>query len=139
LRFPLGEARRRLGGIKAAANLFLTSDHPTLSFGFEIGKIVKYAGLNCDQLDLILGKKLRASGPHRAQTVRPENRGHHANLTTKSPDAYRRLVPRKWIGLSVTRGEISTEEMKTPRNKSKFHAWPSRMANSVRCGLISPR
>ena len=34
----------------------MTSDHPTLPFGFEIGKIVKYAGLNSDQLDLILGK-----------------------------------------------------------------------------------
>jgi hypothetical protein len=34
------------------------SDHPTLPFGFEIGKIVKYAGLNSDQLDLILGKNL---------------------------------------------------------------------------------
>ena len=34
----------------------LTSDHPTLPFGF--GKIVKYAGLNSDQLDLILGKNL---------------------------------------------------------------------------------
>jgi hypothetical protein len=29
-----------------------------LAFGFEIGKIVKYAGLNSDQLDLILGKNL---------------------------------------------------------------------------------
>jgi hypothetical protein len=29
-----------------------------LPFGFEIGKIVKYAGLNSDQLDLILGKNL---------------------------------------------------------------------------------
>jgi hypothetical protein len=36
----------------------LTSDHPTLPFGFEIGKIGKYAGLNSDQLDLILGKNL---------------------------------------------------------------------------------
>jgi len=35
-----------------------TFDHPTLPFGFEIGKIVKYAGLNSDQLDLILGKNL---------------------------------------------------------------------------------
>jgi len=34
------------------------SDHPTLPFGFEIGKIVKYAGLDSDQLDLILGKNL---------------------------------------------------------------------------------
>ena len=36
----------------------LTPDHPILPFGFEIGKIVKYAGLNSDQLDLILGKNL---------------------------------------------------------------------------------
>jgi hypothetical protein len=34
------------------------SDHPTLPFGLEVGKIVKYAGLNSDQLDLILGKNL---------------------------------------------------------------------------------
>jgi hypothetical protein len=34
------------------------SDYPTLPFGFEIGKIVKYAGLNSDQLDFILGKNL---------------------------------------------------------------------------------
>jgi hypothetical protein len=33
-------------------------DDPTLPFDFEIGKIVKYAGLNSDQLDLILGKNL---------------------------------------------------------------------------------
>jgi hypothetical protein len=32
--------------IKRDANFFLTSDHATLRFGFEIGKIVKYAGLN---------------------------------------------------------------------------------------------
>jgi hypothetical protein len=30
-----------------------------LPFGFEIGKIVKYAGLNSDQLDLILGNLAR--------------------------------------------------------------------------------
>ena len=29
-----------------------------MRFGFEIGKIVKYAGLNSDQLDLIFGKNL---------------------------------------------------------------------------------
>ena len=35
------------------------SDHPTLPFGLEVGKIAKYAGLNnSDQLDLILGKNL---------------------------------------------------------------------------------
>ena len=44
--------------IKGTQTFFLTSDHPTLPFGFEIGKIVKYAGLNSDQLDLILGKNL---------------------------------------------------------------------------------
>jgi len=37
---------------------FLTSDHPILPFGCGIGKIVKYAGLNPDELDLILGKNL---------------------------------------------------------------------------------
>ena len=34
------------------------SDHPTLPFGFELGKIVKYAHLNSEQLDLILGRNL---------------------------------------------------------------------------------
>lgn len=34
------------------------SDHPTQPFGFEIGKIVKYANLTSEQLDLILGKNL---------------------------------------------------------------------------------
>jgi hypothetical protein len=47
-----------LGAIRGDANLFTTSNHPTLPFGFEIGKIVKNAGLNSDQLDLILGKNL---------------------------------------------------------------------------------
>jgi hypothetical protein len=92
-----------LGPIKETQTFFLTSDHPTLPFGFEIGKIVKYAGLNSDQLNLILGEKPRAPAPHLAQIVRRENHGHHANLTAKNPDAYRRLVPRKWIGLSAAR------------------------------------
>jgi predicted TIM-barrel fold metal-dependent hydrolase len=34
------------------------SDHPTLPFGFELGKIVKYANLNSEHLDLILGRNL---------------------------------------------------------------------------------
>lgn len=34
------------------------SDHPTQPFGFELGKIVKYASLTSEQLDLILGKNL---------------------------------------------------------------------------------
>ena len=29
-----------------------------MPFGFEISKIIKYAGLNSDQLDLILGENL---------------------------------------------------------------------------------
>jgi hypothetical protein len=43
--------------IKGTQTFFLT-DQPTLRFGFGIGKIVKYAGLNSDQLNLILGKNL---------------------------------------------------------------------------------
>jgi hypothetical protein len=46
-------------------------DHPTLPFGFEIGKIVKYAGLNSDQLDFILGKNL-VPVPHRARPSAPK-------------------------------------------------------------------
>jgi len=68
-----------------------------LPFGFEIGKIVKYAGLNSDQLDLIFGENLARL----LRIDRPENHGHHANLTTKSPDPYDPLVPIKWIGLSA--------------------------------------
>jgi hypothetical protein len=40
-----------LGAIKGTPTFFLTSDHPALPFGFEIGKIVKYAGRDSDQLD----------------------------------------------------------------------------------------
>ena len=80
--------------IKGDANRFLNFGSPDIAVGFEVGKIVKYAGLNSDQLDWVLGKNL-APTPHRAQTVRTANHGHHANLTTKSPDAYDRLVPRK--------------------------------------------
>jgi len=47
-----------LGAIKRTPTFFLASDHPTLPFGFEIGKSVKYANLNSDQLDLILGQNL---------------------------------------------------------------------------------
>jgi hypothetical protein len=75
------------------------SDYPTLPFGLDVGKIVKYAGLNSDQLDLILGENLARLLRIEPRTVRPENHGHRANLTKKS----RRLVPRKWVGLSVTR------------------------------------
>lgn len=57
------------------------SDHPTLPIGFELGKVVTYAGLNSDQLDLILGKNL-APAVHRGETVGAENYGHHANFTT---------------------------------------------------------
>jgi predicted TIM-barrel fold metal-dependent hydrolase len=41
-----------------AERVLYGSDHPTLPFGFELGKIVKYANLNSDQLDLILGRNL---------------------------------------------------------------------------------
>jgi hypothetical protein len=43
---------------KRDVNLFLDLDHPSLPFGFKIGKIVKYTGPNSDQLDLVLGKNL---------------------------------------------------------------------------------
>ena len=51
-------AASAIGCDQRDATLFLDLDHPTLPFGLEIGKIVKYAGLNSDQLDLILGKNL---------------------------------------------------------------------------------
>jgi len=60
---------------KATQTFFLTPDLP---FGFEIGKIVKYAGLNSDQLDLILARLLGRAGvslvPRRqAQVERPRH------------------------------------------------------------------
>lgn len=58
-----------------------SSDHPTLPFGFEIGKVVRYAGFNSDQLDLILEKNLAPPAAHRGETVGAENYGHNANLT----------------------------------------------------------
>ena len=58
IEIPTSRAASAIGRDKRDANLFLTSAHPTLSFDFEIGKIVKYAGLNSDQLDLIFGKNL---------------------------------------------------------------------------------
>jgi hypothetical protein len=102
---------------KRDVNLFLDLDHPSLPFGFKIGKIVKYTGPNSDQLVLVLGKNL-------ARMVRPKNHGDQANLTTKSPDAYRRLVPRKWIAHQSLVNGISAEEMRTPRNKSKLMPGP---------------
>ncbi|HEY7169143.1 MAG TPA: amidohydrolase family protein [Candidatus Binatia bacterium] len=48
------------------------SDHPTLPFGFELGKIVKYAGLSSDQLDLILGKNLMRLLGRDAKTSAPK-------------------------------------------------------------------
>jgi hypothetical protein len=56
-----------------------------LPFGFEIGKIVKYARLNSDQLNLFLGEKPRAPAPPLAQTVCPKTMNINANLTTKVP------------------------------------------------------
>ena len=58
IEIPTWRAASATGRDKRDANLFLISDQPTLPFGFEIGKIVKYAGLNSDHLDLILGKNL---------------------------------------------------------------------------------
>jgi len=49
-------------------------DHPTLPFGFEIGKIVKYASHNSDQLDLIVEKISRA-GAASSQAVRAKDYG----------------------------------------------------------------
>ena len=76
---------------------------PEIAVRFRDRQYRQIRGPNSDQLDLILGKKPRAPAPHRAQTVRSENHRHDVNLTARSPDAYRRLVPKKWIGLSVTR------------------------------------
>jgi hypothetical protein len=88
-----------LGVIKGTQIFFLTSGQPTLPFGFEIGKIVKYAGLNFNQLDLIRGEKLARLLRIEPKPSAPKTPGHHANLTTKSPDAYRRFGGEKmdWL------------------------------------------
>jgi hypothetical protein len=59
---------------KTGQTFFLTLDHPTLPFGFEIGKIVKYASHNSDQLDLIVEKISRA-GAASSQAVRAKDYG----------------------------------------------------------------
>ena len=56
LRYPPGAASA-IGCDKRDVTLFLNLG-PTLPFGFENGNVVKYAGLNFDLLDLILGKNL---------------------------------------------------------------------------------
>jgi hypothetical protein len=94
-----------------------------LPFGFDIGKIVKYAGLNSDQLDLILGKNLARLLRIEPKPFAPKTMASR-NLTTKSPDAYRRLVPRKWMAYQSLVNEISAEEVRTPRNKSKLMPGP---------------
>jgi hypothetical protein len=50
-----------------------------LPFGFEIGKVVKYAGLNSDQLDLILGKNLA-----RLLRIEPKPSGRKSWTSRKS-------------------------------------------------------
>jgi hypothetical protein len=51
---------------------------------------------------LILGTSL-APAPHRAQTVRRENDGHHANLTHEKSRCVSSVCAEKMDGLSVTR------------------------------------
>ena len=63
-----------IGCDKRDATLFLDLDYSTLPFGFEIGKIVKYAGHNSDQLDLIIEKISRA-GAASSQAVRAKDYG----------------------------------------------------------------
>jgi hypothetical protein len=58
IEIPTRRAGSAIGYDKRDANFLLSSDHPTLSFSLEIGKIVKYAGLNSDQLALILGENV---------------------------------------------------------------------------------
>jgi len=83
---------------KATQTFFLTPDLP---FGFEIGKIVKNAGLNSDQLDLILGKNLArplASSPNRL----PRKPWTSCKSDYEKSDVSS-VGAEKWIGLSVTR------------------------------------
>jgi hypothetical protein len=46
IEIPIWRAASAIGCDKRDAYFFLTSNYATLPFGFEIGKIVKYAGLN---------------------------------------------------------------------------------------------
>jgi hypothetical protein len=84
-------------------------DHPTLPFGFEISKIIKYAGLNSDQLDLILGENL-------ARLLRIE-------LKPSAPKTMDSAEKMDRLNQSLV-NEILAEEMGTPRNKSKLVPGP---------------
>ena len=107
LRFPLGEPRRRLGAIKRTLTFFLTLDDPTLPFDFEIGKIVKHAP-QFRSAQFNPREKPRAPAPHRP----PRKPWTSRKSDCEKSDAYRRLVPTKWIGVD----EISAGEIRTPRN-----------------------
>jgi hypothetical protein len=58
IEIPTCRAASAIGCDKTDANLFLNFGPPKIAVRFEIGKIVKYASLNSDQLNLILGKNL---------------------------------------------------------------------------------
>jgi len=61
-----------------------------LPFGLEIGKIVKYASLNSDQLDLILGKNLA-----RLLRIKPKPSARKRWTSRKSDP---RKVPMRIVG-----------------------------------------
>ena len=80
-----------------------------MPFGFEISKIIKYAGLNSDQLDLILGENL-------ARLLRIE-------LKPSAPKTMDSAEKMDRLNQSLV-NEILAEEMGTPRNKSKLVPGP---------------
>src|SRR5262249_1334692 len=98
---------------------FFTSDHAALPFGFEIGKFVKYAGLNSHQLDLLLGKTSCAN------SASSPNHPLQKPWTSRKSDAEKSryispVAAEKRVAYQSLVDEISVEEMRTPRNKSKF-------------------
>src|SRR5262249_16887418 len=102
---------------------FFTSDHAALPFGFEIGKFVKYAGLNSHQLDLLLGKTSCAN------SASSPNHPLQKPWTSRKSDAEKSryispVAAEKRVAYQSLVDEISVEEMRKPRNKSKFNAGP---------------
>src|SRR4029077_252402 len=95
LRFATWRAGRRLRAIKGDANLFLNFGPPDIAVRFPYRQDRQIRGPQFRSAGFDPREKPREPAPHRGQTVRPENHGHHANLTTTSLGAYCLLVPRK--------------------------------------------
>ena len=84
---------------KSDANICLDFGPPDIAVRFRDRQDRQIRGSQFRSAGFDPGEKPRPPAPHRAPTVRPENHGHHANLTAKSPDAYRRFGGEKmdWL------------------------------------------